>query len=84
MAKFEGADPALKDEYVVYTAHWDHFGKTAEGIFHGARDNASGTGGARRDGAGVYEGVTAAEAIDPVPGGDRRGAGAARIAVSTR
>lgn len=43
MAKIEGSDPALRDEYIVYTAHWDHFGKTAEGIFHGARDNASGT-----------------------------------------
>ena len=43
VAKLEGADPVLKNEYVVYTAHWDHFGKTAEGIFHGARDNASGT-----------------------------------------
>jgi Zn-dependent M28 family amino/carboxypeptidase len=43
MAKIEGADPALKDEYVVYTGHWDHLGKSAEGIFHGARDNASGT-----------------------------------------
>src|SRR6185312_4048728 len=26
VAKLEGADPALKDQYVVYTAHWDHFG----------------------------------------------------------
>jgi len=43
LAKFEGSDPALTNEYVIYTAHWDHFGKTAEGIFHGARDNASGT-----------------------------------------
>src|SRR5215470_16500743 len=43
VAKIEGSDPALKDDYVIYTAHWDHFGKTAEGIFHGARDNASGT-----------------------------------------
>src|SRR5262245_39441370 len=43
LAKLERSDPALKDEYVIYTAHWDHFGKTAEGIFHGARDNASGT-----------------------------------------
>jgi Zn-dependent M28 family amino/carboxypeptidase len=43
VAKLDGADPALKDEYVVYTAHWDHFGKNKEGIFHGARDNASGT-----------------------------------------
>jgi Zn-dependent M28 family amino/carboxypeptidase len=43
VAKLEGADAKLKDEYVVYTAHWDHFGKSAEGIFHGAIDNASGT-----------------------------------------
>ena len=34
--------PKLKDEYVVYTAHWDHFGKTADGIFHGAEDDALG------------------------------------------
>jgi Zn-dependent M28 family amino/carboxypeptidase len=45
VARIDGADPALKDQYVVYTAHWDHFGKTPEGIFHGARDNASGTAG---------------------------------------
>src|SRR5215831_3168838 len=44
MGKIEGADPARKDEYVVYTAHWDHLGKSPEGIFHGAVDNASGTG----------------------------------------
>lgn len=31
-----------KDEHVVYSAHWDHFGETPEGIFHGALDNASG------------------------------------------
>ena len=42
LAKVEGADAARKDEYVVYTAHWDHFGKTAEGIFHGAEDDALG------------------------------------------
>jgi Zn-dependent M28 family amino/carboxypeptidase len=42
LAKFEGSDPALKDEYIVYTAHWDHFGKSAEGIFHGAQDDALG------------------------------------------
>ncbi|MEJ2051893.1 MAG: M28 family metallopeptidase, partial [Calditrichota bacterium] len=37
------------DEYVVYTAHWDHFGKdtTLEGdqIYNGARDNATGVAG---------------------------------------
>jgi Zn-dependent M28 family amino/carboxypeptidase len=38
----EGSDPKLKDEFVVYTAHWDHFGKNADGIFHGAEDDALG------------------------------------------
>jgi Zn-dependent M28 family amino/carboxypeptidase len=42
IGKLAGADPKLKDEYVVYTAHWDHFGKTPEGIFHGAEDDALG------------------------------------------
>jgi Zn-dependent M28 family amino/carboxypeptidase len=42
IAKLEGSDPKLKDEYVVYTAHWDHFGKSADGIFHGAEDDALG------------------------------------------
>ena len=47
VAKLEGSDPSLKDEYVVYSAHWDHFGKNTslEGdqILNGALDNASGT-----------------------------------------
>jgi Zn-dependent M28 family amino/carboxypeptidase len=43
VAKLEGSDPELEDEYVIYTAHWDHFGKRDEGIFHGAEDNALGT-----------------------------------------
>ena len=39
LAKLDGSDPKLKDEFVVYTAHWDHFGKNADGIFHrGAED----------------------------------------------
>jgi len=42
IAKLDGADPKVKDEYVVYTAHWDHLGKSAEGIFHGAEDDALG------------------------------------------
>ncbi len=27
IAKLEGSDPALKNEYVIYTAHWDHLGR---------------------------------------------------------
>jgi Zn-dependent M28 family amino/carboxypeptidase len=46
VAKLEGSDPKLKDEYVVFTAHWDHLGRDekAQGdqIFNGAIDNASG------------------------------------------
>jgi len=46
IAKLEGSDPALKDEYVIYTAHWDHLGiglpVNGDNIYNGARDNASG------------------------------------------
>ncbi len=49
VAKLEGSDPALRDQLVVYTAHWDHLGRdtTAAGdqIFNGALDNATGTAG---------------------------------------
>jgi Zn-dependent M28 family amino/carboxypeptidase len=49
IAKLEGSDPALKGEYVIYTAHWDHFGKDpslkGDQIMNGAHDNASGTAG---------------------------------------
>jgi hypothetical protein len=27
IAKLEGSEPTLKNEYVVYTAHWDHLGR---------------------------------------------------------
>jgi Zn-dependent M28 family amino/carboxypeptidase len=37
------------DEYVIYTAHWDHLGtslaRTGDNIFNGALDNATGTSG---------------------------------------
>lgn len=43
----EGSDPKLRDEYVVYSAHWDHLGvgaadKNGDTIYNGALDNASG------------------------------------------
>jgi Zn-dependent M28 family amino/carboxypeptidase len=48
IGKLEGADATLKDEYVVYTGHWDHFGigNAVDGdtIYNGAVDNATGIG----------------------------------------
>jgi Zn-dependent M28 family amino/carboxypeptidase len=43
-----GADPALRAEAVIYSAHWDHLGIDAENgkpdhIWNGAIDNGSGT-----------------------------------------
>ncbi len=37
-----GSDPALKDEYIVVTAHLDHVGTRNGVVFNGADDNASG------------------------------------------
>ncbi len=45
VAKLEGSDPALRNEYVIYSGHWDHMGRQGKNIFHGASDNASGTAG---------------------------------------
>jgi Zn-dependent M28 family amino/carboxypeptidase len=46
LAKLPGADPAHRDEYLIYTAHWDHLGRDphlpGDQIFNGAADNAAG------------------------------------------
>jgi Zn-dependent M28 family amino/carboxypeptidase len=64
VAKLEGSDPKLTDEYVVYTAHWDHFGIGPEAngdkIYHGAKDNASGC-------AGLIEIARAFTKVQPPP-----------------
>jgi len=44
----EGTDPKLKNEYIIYSAHYDHVGigapdETGDTIYNGARDNAVGT-----------------------------------------
>ncbi len=41
----EGADPTLKAETIVFSAHFDHNGAGPDGIYHGADDNGSGTVG---------------------------------------
>lgn len=47
VAILPGSDPKLRNEYVVFSAHWDHLGigapdKTGDTIYNGAVDNASG------------------------------------------
>jgi Zn-dependent M28 family amino/carboxypeptidase len=64
VAKLEGSDPQLKDEYVVYTAHWDHLGRgepvNGDSIYNGALDNASGV-------AAVLEIARAFSSVEPRP-----------------
>ncbi len=64
LARMEGSDPTLKDELVIYTAHWDHFGigdpVNGDKIYNGALDNASGT-------AMVLEIARAFTRVEPKP-----------------
>ncbi|HVS53441.1 MAG TPA: M28 family peptidase [Opitutaceae bacterium] len=47
VALLPGADPQRRNEFVVYTAHWDHLGRDprlkGDQIYNGAADNAAGT-----------------------------------------
>ncbi len=64
VAKVEGHDPKLREEYVIYMAHWDHLGVGPEvngdRIYHGASDNASGV-------AGLLELARAFRKVQPPP-----------------
>jgi Zn-dependent M28 family amino/carboxypeptidase len=48
LAMLPGSDPNLKNEAVIYTAHYDHLGirpdMPGDNIYNGARDNATGCG----------------------------------------
>lgn len=43
VAKIEGSDPELQDEYVVIGAHLDHLGTRGGTVYPGADDNGSGS-----------------------------------------
>lgn len=60
LAKIQGSDPVLRNEYVIYSGHWDHHGQEGDRIFHGASDNAAGT-------AGVLELARALRSLNPAP-----------------
>jgi Zn-dependent M28 family amino/carboxypeptidase len=48
IGKLTGSDPALRNEYVIYTGHWDHLGVgnpvNGDKVYNGAVDNATGIG----------------------------------------
>ena len=48
VAVLPGSDPKLKDQGIMYSAHYDHFGivpgMPGDNIFNGAQDNATGVG----------------------------------------
>ena len=56
-----GIDPKVRDEYVAYSAHWDHFGigpvVNGDSIYNGAVDNASGVATVLAIAHGAAEGV---------------------------
>ena len=64
LGKIEGSDPKLRDEYVIYSAHWDHLGIGApvkgDRIYNGALDNASGV-------AQLLEVARAFTTVEPKP-----------------
>jgi Zn-dependent M28 family amino/carboxypeptidase len=64
IGRLEGSDPKLRDEHVIYTAHWDHLGRHPElqgdQIFNGAIDNASGV-------ASVMQIAAAFMKVNPAP-----------------
>lgn len=64
VARLDGADPSLRGEYVIYSAHWDHLGRNprlkGDQIFNGAADNASGCAGILEI-ARKFSGLPAAE-----------------------
>jgi hypothetical protein len=43
LALIEGNDPDLRDEYIVFGAHYDHIGIAEGVVYNGANDNGSGT-----------------------------------------
>jgi hypothetical protein len=43
IAMVEGTDPILKNEYIVYSAHYDHLPIQRGRVYNGADDNGSGT-----------------------------------------
>ena len=66
---------SMKNEYVVYSAHWDHLGRDpklqGDQIFNGALDNASGTAALIEIAEAFTKLGDTAKTLDTVSGRDR-------------
>jgi Zn-dependent M28 family amino/carboxypeptidase len=64
IGRLTGSDPSLKNEYIVYTGHWDHLGVgnavNGDTIYNGAVDNATGI-------AAIIEIARAFKQVQPAP-----------------
>jgi Zn-dependent M28 family amino/carboxypeptidase len=64
VARIDGSDPAVRDEAVLFTSHWDSFGVgravNGDSIYNGALDDASGV-------AWMLSMAGAFRAMDPAP-----------------
>ncbi len=74
VAKIPGSDPAVKDEYVVLSAHLDHVGIgepiNGDRIYNGAMDDGSGQRAGSRHGRELQEKSRKATPLDPAHSGD--------------
>lgn len=74
----EGTDPKLKDEYIIYSAHYDHVGIGApdargDSIYNGARDNAAGTAAVLNAAANIAKFPTKRSALFVLFTGEEKG-----------
>ena len=85
LAKYEGQDPVLKHEYVVYTRALGPSGHRSGGKQRSDLQRREGQrvrhGRPAGDRSRIHEAADCAEAVGPVSGRHGRGAGAARVSV---
>ena len=88
IGKLEGSDPEKKDEYIIYSAHWDHLGRDTrlkgDQIYNGALDNASGVASILEIAQAFTKLPQPPPAQHPLHGHDRGGSGIVRREILRR
>jgi hypothetical protein len=63
VALLKGSDPGLRNEYVIYTGHWDHVGQEGDRIYHGASEQCRRNGRSARASSGLHEDPSCSKAL---------------------